>query len=62
MIWKREACRDDGRIGCEWGYALAPDEVAALANARAATDFPFVWAHPMHADKLWPVRPGEDVY
>jgi hypothetical protein len=62
MIWKLEACRDDERIGCKWGYAVAPDEVTALAKARATTHLPFVWAHPMHPDKLWPGRPGEDVH
>lgn len=61
MIWKLEACRDDERICCRWGYALAPDEASALALAKATTDMPFVWVHPLHPEKLWPGRPGENV-
>jgi hypothetical protein len=62
MIWKLEACRDDERICCRWGYALAPDEETELAMARATTGFPNVWVHKLHPEELWPGIPGKKVH
>lgn len=62
MIWKLEACHDEERIGCRWGYAKEETECEAVARGRASSGLSRVWAHSMHPAKLWPGSPGVDLY
>lgn len=62
QIWKLEACRDEERIGCRWGYVLASSEEEAVALGRASSNLPFVWAHRMRDEMIWPGPPGQTLY
>jgi len=62
MIWKLEACHDEERIGCRWGYAQAETEGEAVARAQASSGLSHVWAHPTHPAKIWPGSPEVDLY
>ena len=61
-IWKLEACRDDERIGCRWGFVVAETEADAIAAGRATSGLPFVWAHKMRDEMSWPGAPGQTLY
>lgn len=61
-IWKLEACRDDERIGCRWGFVVAATEAEALAAVRETSGFPFVWVHRMRDGMIWPGVLGQTLY
>lgn len=58
-VWKLEACHDDERIACRWGYTLAATATEALEMAKASSGLPYNWIHEKHPDMMWPGRPGE---
>ena len=58
-IWKIEACIDEERIGCRWGYVIAETEAEAIAAARCFPEHSHVFAHPMRQGMLWPGAPGK---
>lgn len=60
-VWKLEACTDQERIGCRWGYALAATAEDALALAKATSALPFLWVHEKPPPMLWPGAPGARV-
>lgn len=62
QIWKLQACRDEERIGCRWGYVIADTEGEALAAARRSARLPFVLAHPMRPEMQWPGGAAEQLY
>lgn len=62
QVWKLEACQTDDRQCCRWGYALADDADGALHLGRTTTDWPLVWVHELHPDKIWPGPVGKTVY
>jgi len=62
QIWKLEACRDDERIGCRWGYVVAETETDAIAAGRATSGLSFVWAHKMRDEMIWPGSPGQTLF
>lgn len=59
VMCKLEACRDDERIGCRWGFVVAETEAEAVAAGRETSGCPFVWAHRMRDGMLWPGAPGQ---
>ena len=61
-IWKLEASKDDERICCRWGYVVAETETDAISAGRASSAFPFIWAHRMRDEMLWPGNPGQTLY
>lgn len=61
-IWKLEACQDNERIGCRWGFVVAGTEADAIVAGRAASGLPFVWAHKMREGMIWPGGPGQTLF
>lgn len=61
-IWKLEACQDEERIGCRWGYVIAETEADAVAAGYSTARMPFIWAHRMPKEKTWPGAPGEKIF
>jgi hypothetical protein len=56
-VWKLEACRDEDRIGCRWGYALTDTEQEAIELTQNTSGLPFNWVHEKHPDMIWPGAP-----
>ena len=61
-IWKLEACRDDERIACRWGYVIADTEANAVAAGRESSGMTYVLAHRLDEQKAWPGSPDERIF
>lgn len=62
QIWKLEACPDDERIGCRWGYVVAASEAEAVEMGRKTSGLPVVSAHKMRKEMIWPGAPLETLF
>lgn len=58
-VWKLEACRDEERTACRWGYALADTANEALSLSKATSGLPLNFVHEKHPDMIWPGAPNE---
>lgn len=54
-----EACPDDERICCRWGYVIAETEADAVEAGQRTCSLPYVWALRMRDGMIWPGSPGE---
>lgn len=60
-VWKLQASSSADWLSSIWGYAIAADEMEALAICYEFSGKPFNQVHAKHPEMCWPGQPGEYV-